>query len=379
MKFLDINTFYGPKAGGIRTYHSQKIEWFKNHPEHEYVLVGPAASYALEEISPNIRYYQVRGRQVTSDSNGYRILWDIKNVLKIIKSENPDWIETGDPWLSGPMCLLLHKIGLIQQPISSFYHSDPIRTYLEPWATRGVFSGFKKGLVRAFEPLFFVLQRSYDLTLASSRVMERYLEGHQVKVQLTPFGAPKAFFQWDGEYPKIENEIRLIYSGRLDQEKGIDALIQALPEILKFPKVKLTVGGRGAYEFFFSQYQHPNFQFVGYISDPIEYRALLSKHHLFLAPGPYETFALGVLEAMALGIPVVGPNGGGTGEILSQDPSFKLFESGSVADFLRVIEYYISSDLAEFSKKHKCLAQEYGTWSDCFKRMVQIYDTDKTS
>jgi len=42
MLFIDVNTFYNPYAGGIRTYHRAKMDWFKNHPEHDYILVGPA-------------------------------------------------------------------------------------------------------------------------------------------------------------------------------------------------------------------------------------------------------------------------------------------------------------------------------------------------
>ena len=47
-----------------------------------------------------------------------------------------------------------------------------------------------------------------------------------------------------------------------------------------------------------------------------------------------DLFGLGVLEAMSNGLIVVGPNAGGTGELLSSMQSPFLFESGNAASFL---------------------------------------------
>ena len=59
MVFLDINTFYGPKAGGIRTYQRAKLEWFARQSEHVYCLIYPGPSYRVERPAPSV--YLVQG------------------------------------------------------------------------------------------------------------------------------------------------------------------------------------------------------------------------------------------------------------------------------------------------------------------------------
>lgn len=41
MIFMDINTFHGPKAGGIRTYHNAKVAFFARQTRDLYCLVYP--------------------------------------------------------------------------------------------------------------------------------------------------------------------------------------------------------------------------------------------------------------------------------------------------------------------------------------------------
>lgn len=372
MIFVDVNTFYGPKAGGIRTYHQQKIAWFREHPEHSYYLIGPGPGFAEEQIAPNIFYIRLYGLQMTSDPEGYRLLIHFWGLWRLLRRIKPDVLEAGDPWLTGLFCLLAKWFGL-KAYVSSFYHSDPIRTYFEPWAHKKPFSWMRRFLVASFEPLFFFLQRRYDLTLTASKVMQDYLDVRGVPTALTPFGAPEVFFSSSKPYQAPQSELHLLYAGRLDQEKGIETLIEAMPEILEYPGVKLRVVGRGSYETFFQTYEHPNYHFGGYVRSREEFLGLLQEHHLLIAPGPYETFALGVLEALAVGLPVLGPDRGGTAELLAQIPNAQLFESENPEDLLRALKFTLGSDLQKLSEESRRVAEFYGTWQECFDRMAELY------
>ncbi len=368
-----MNTFYGPKAGGIRTYHHQKVEWFRKHPEHQYLLIGPGKTFVRERWAENVEYVQVRGLQMTDDPDGYRLLIDLKRLGQLIAEFEPDVLEAGEPWLTGLYCLWLKRTGRFKGFLSSFYHSDPVRTYFEPWAHKGSFSWIRRALVALVRPLFFAAQRRYDLTLTSSQVMQQYLDPMRVPTALTPFGAPDAFFAHQRPYPVPEGSIRLLYAGRLSQDKGIEVLIEALPEILEDSRVHLTVAGRGPYEAFFSTYEHPRYHFAGFIGTQPEFLHLLQQHHLMLAPGPHETFALGVLEAMALGLPVLGPDRGGTAELLAGVEGMSLFAADSVDDFVKTCFEILNLDLAALSKAHREVAESYGTWEHCFDRMAAVY------
>lgn len=377
MIFVDVNTFYGPKAGGIRTYHQQKIAWFKEHPEHSYYLIGPGPAYSAEELAPNIHYIRLYGLQMTGDPEGYRLLIHFWALLVLLRKIKPDVLEAGDPWLTGLFCILVRKLGLVHCFVSSFYHSDPIRTYFEPWAHRAPFSWFRRTLVSLFSPLFFFLQRRYDLTLTASKVMEDYLQLYQVRTALTPFGAPELFFKAHQPYvaPK-EGLIRLLYAGRLDQEKGIETLIEALPEILDLEGVEITVVGRGSYETFFQTYVHQGYHFGGYVRERDEFLQLLQSHHLLLAPGPFETFALGVLEALAVGLPVLGPDRGGTAEILAGIEGQEIFAAENPEDLVRALKILLKQDLQVLSQKGREIALQYGTWQQCFDRTAKLYEQE---
>jgi alpha-1,6-mannosyltransferase len=375
--FLDINTFYSPKAGGIRTYHQAKVEWFRKHPGFGYILVYPGPA-RRERKEGHVTFIEGYGPALTKDPAGYRLLVDFAHLLKLILRVKPDVLEAGDPWLTGLFCLFLKKSGLYKGLLVSFYHSDPVPSYFEPWAERGPLQGLRKALVKAAAAAFYWLQRGYDLTAVSSKTMEERLRTKGVRaVAHLPFGAPALFLETDPAAPPrsgpVEEDIRLLYAGRLDREKGIDLLLESLDKILNQANVRLTVVGRGALAGKFSSFKHNRFQYLGFVDDASRMREIYDSHHFLLAPGPYETFGLGVLEAMARGMVVIGPDQGGTGELLRQAKSPFIFKAGEAYDFLRALDKALTCDWTKESERSKALALAYGTWDDSIGRMIKRY------
>lgn len=403
--FLDINTFYSPKAGGIRTYHQAKIEWFRKHPGVGYYLVHPGPARRERNEAENVTLVEAFGPALTKDPSGYRLLIDFIHVFALIRRTRPDVLEAGDPWLTGVFCLLLRKLGLFKGLLVSFYHSDPVPSYFEPWAERGILKPLKRPLIKAAAALFYRLQRGYDLTVVASKTMEDRLRTKGVRaVAHLPFGVPAHFL---ADFPQrsyglaplpeaavgpapearamagattaypdpasANGKIRLLYAGRLDPEKGIDLILHAVPEVLKQGNVYVTVAGRGSKTPWFAGFKHPRFAFLGFIDDAARMRGLYDEHDILLAPGPYETFGLGVLEAMARGMIVVGPDKGGTAELLRQAQSRFIFEADSLHDFLDTLERAIGCDRNAESERSRELSRRYGSWDDAIGRMISRY------
>lgn len=394
MIFLDINTFYSPKGGGIRTYHQAKIEWFRKHPGLGYFLIHPGPERREREEAENVTLVQVFGPALTNDPSGYRLLIDFFHVFALIRRTRPDVLEAGDPWLTGAFCLLLRKLGLFQGLLVSFYHSDPVPSYFEPWAERGALKPLKRSLIKAAAALFYRMQRGYDLTAVASKTMEERLRSKGVRaVAHLPFGVPAYFLADfpqrpnrapvppadpvppDGEVPArgAAAPVRLLYAGRLDAEKGIDLILDAVPLLLKQGNVHITVAGRGSQAPWFAGFKHPRFAYLGFVEDPARMRGLYDDHDILLAPGPYETFGLGVLEAMARGMVVVGPDMGGTAELLRQAKSGFIFETGNPDDFRQVVERAIEADRGAETERTLELSRRYGSWDDAIGRMVSRY------
>ena len=378
MIFLDINTFFSPKAGGIRTYHRAKIEWFKKHSGIGYWLVYPGPARKEAKDGGNVTLAEAYGPQLTKDPAGYRLLIDFVHLYRLIRRVNPDVIEAGDPWLTGLFCIALRRLGLWRGLLVSFYHSDPVPTYFLPWAERGALQGLRGPLVKFAGFLFYRLQRLYDLTAVSSKVMEDRLRAKGVRaVAHLPFGVPALYlegaFAPDSKTGPGQEGVRLLYAGRLDRDKGVDLLLENMPKLLK-RNVWITVIGRGAMARDFASFKHARYQYLGFIDDQAKVRDIYDRNHVLLAPGPHETFGLGVLEAMARGLVVVGPNAGGTGELLKEAKSPYRFEAGSSLDFLETVEKAVRCEdwKAEIARS-RSLALRYGGWEDSIGRMVKRY------
>jgi alpha-1,6-mannosyltransferase len=370
--FLDINTFFSPKAGGIRTYHRAKIAWFKKRSDHRYYLVSPGPRYQVRKLESSVALVDSYGTAVTGDPSGYRILIDYARIFQLIRRVKPDVLEAGDPWLTGLFCLALKKFGLYRGLLASFYHSDPIRTYLDPWARRGRFRVLKGMVTRLAGNGFYRMQRGYDLTVVTSRTMEAGLQGHNIApLVYLPFGVPTSFLMPVPDRP--ETPRRLLYAGRLDREKGIELLIGALPHLLANENVAVSVMGQGRFATHFKTFSHPRFHYLSFIEDIEAVRCVYDRHDILLAPGPFETFGLGVLEAMARGMVVVGPDSGGTGELLRQAASPFVFKSGDSGDFLHAVQSALAANHRQQSERSRELALRYGSWDEAIGRMVHHY------
>ncbi len=76
---------------------------------------------------------------------------------------------------------------------------------------------------------------------------------------------------------------------------------------------------------------------------------------------------------MARGLVVVGPDRGGTGELLRQAASPYIFKSDDQEDFLRAVRAAMAGDRAADSERARALALSYGTWDEAVGRMADQY------
>jgi phosphatidylinositol alpha-1,6-mannosyltransferase len=119
--------------------------------------------------------------------------------------------------------------------------------------------------------------------------------------------------------PTILTVARLNYA---DRYKGIDTLIQAMPEIRrKVPNATLRVVGRGDdMKRLQNLRDHCNLgsavQFLGYVNDD-EMAEQMRGCRLFALPSKNEGFGLVFIEAMANGRPCMGASDGGVPEVIS--------------------------------------------------------------
>ena len=105
------------------------------------------------------------------------------------------------------------------------------------------------------------------------------------------------------------------------------------PILLEYPEALLLVGGGGEEQETLERQARvlgiaDRVEFVGPIHDPRDFYRRLD---LFVLPSLDEAFGLVVLEAMAMGLPVIGTRVGGVPEVLTHGVNGWLVEPGNSA------------------------------------------------
>jgi len=129
----------------------------------------------------------------------------------------------------------------------------------------------------------------------------------------------------------------IVYAGRLEAEKGVQTLIDALPAVRReLPDTRTVVVGTGGAERDLRARARRRrlgeaVTFTGYVSDE-DLRAIVAAADVVVVPSLYEPFGFVALEAMALGAPLVVARVGGLAEIVENDRVGRTFVAGDATD-----------------------------------------------
>jgi glycosyltransferase involved in cell wall biosynthesis len=153
-----------------------------------------------------------------------------------------------------------------------------------------------------------------------------------------------------GEQRSLHHEdqnLNVLYAGRLSPEKGIDTVIEAMTKLVHGQGkggIRLSLAGSGS-----TQYENHLRQLVNHagLSDHVSFSgwvqpdaipAMLRRFDVLLLPSIWpEPFARVVLEGMISGLVVVATPTGGTTEILKDGENGLLFAAGDAEDLAQKI------------------------------------------
>ena len=173
---------------------------------------------------------------------------------------------------------------------------------------------------------------------------------------------------------------KIIFVGRLTGCKGVPFLLKSFEQIINNNiNSKLFLVGNGEDENELKEYisglnikQHV--VFMGYRSNPL---AFIRNADLLVLPSSKEGFGRVLLEAMAVGIPVIGTDIGGIPEIITHGENGLLVDYGDVDNLKRsIIEILKNNSLRE-----KIIQGGYDTINSKFRvetyqgKIENIYDT----
>ncbi len=377
MKILDISSFYSEMGGGVKTYHTAKLRYFAEHPEHSYVLLVASDKNAASDVEGG-RIYRVKGFPV-GWKGAYRQMYDLPGIRRIIDRERPDIIEAGSPYLD---CLLaaLSK-GRSGAKTVGFYHADVPDSYIAP-AVAHLPAWLGKPIVGFMRFFVKFMYGRLDATVVTTRYIERKLGSLGLKrTHLVPLGVDTELFTPARRSEAVRrslgvspSEKLLLYVGRFRKEKGIDILAGALRELDRRPGVRIVLVGDGPHDVLLRDALKGCTKtiWMGYEADSERLADLYASADIFLSPGPYETFGLAALEAMSAGVPVVGADRGGTAELVAASGAGALFRAHDAEDLIHRVDTLLEADLDVHRSRARLFASGF-SWTHTFDRMIDVY------
>lgn len=157
------------------------------------------------------------------------------------------------------------------------------------------------------------------------------------------------------KYDISEKDFLIGYIGRIAYAKGLEYLLEALKEIVKFyPNIKLMIVGDGILKDYLKQYSKENGLSKNciFLSTQKNLKSYYKSFDLFLLPSFSESTNLTVLEALYFKTLVLTSNAGGLSEIIEDGKNGFLFNTGDFEDMKQKIGFIINN-VQKFSELKK--------------------------
>ncbi len=198
-------------------------------------------------------------------------------------------------------------------------------------------------------------------------------------MDLDDFARPDGVEDFRGARVRADEKL-IVFAGRLEYEKGVQTVIDALPRILRKQKVRFVVAGTGTHEKRLRAHVRKaglskHVDFVGFVPEN-ELRMYYAAADLAVVPSLYEPFGMVALETMASGTPCIAADTGGLRELVVHDATGLRFKPGDPASLATmVLRILTDARLAHrlVLDARRMLDEEF-SWRSIARRTVNVYD-----
>jgi glycosyltransferase involved in cell wall biosynthesis len=261
--------------------------------------------------------------EIIGKKNKLEILWQI---YKYLKNKKPQIVHThlfgADTW--GRIAAIKARVPVIITTEHNINLSE----------------GYFKRLIKKFLSLFA------DRIIAVSEGVKEYsIEEEGInpdKIEVIYNGIDLNNFPFRGSKEISLENIKAGVIARLREQKGHIFLIRALPQIInKYPGFRLKIIGGGELESGLKEaVSRLNLnKYVEFFGDRQDILQILNELDLFILPSLWEGLGMSVLEAQAVGVPVLVSNTGGLKEIVRDKINGVLFEPGDSGSIFEAIDW----------------------------------------
>ena len=373
-----ISDVYFPRINGVST----SIKTFRTKliaQGHEVTLITP--EYGPYDRSDS-QLLRIPSRVIPMDPED-RLMKSssIYALEKRLQDEHYDLIHIQTPFVAHRVGIMLaRRLGI---PVIESYH-----TYFEEYLYH-YFPFLPKAVMR-FAARWFTRRQcnKVDALVVPSQAMLDVLRDYGVtrQMEIIPTGIEDRYLSWPGttqfrdDYKIPQDRPVLVHIGRVAHEKNIDFLFEVLLQARKtLPDILLVIAGEGpALEHLKTLSRNleleDNLLFVGYLDRDTTLLECYLAGNAFVFASRTETQGLVLLEAMALGVPVVSTAVMGTRDILKSQRGALVAEE-DIQDFAKKIVTLLQDP--DLQQKLGGEARAYArTWSaeEMALRMIDFYE-----
>ncbi len=356
---IDTTMMYAPRSGGVKRYLTAKRAWLEGHcPDIRHTLVVPGARTRTETQG----LVTVAAAKLPF-GDGYRmpaspVKWDA-----VLRALEPDIIEAGDVFVPGHAAM--DASDALGVPVVGFCHTDAptlAALHLGDWAEQPTFNFWAQAY-----------QRFDHVVAPSQHTANRLADAGVTRVSVHPLGVDLDLFQPSrGDRAKLLKRLGyaadtrlVVFAGRPAREKNIDNMVAAI-EKLGDP-YRLVLIGAGKDQRYSSRVASLDFE-----REPQKLAGVIASCDAFIHANENEMFGLVVLEAMAAGLPVVGPDKGGVGELL--DPEVGQLAAGvDPASLAEAVEALFARDVDALKLAARHRAETRHSWDNTFGGLTRLY------
>lgn len=366
------------------THISQYFLPYKGGQENRIWQIGKRLSsygYSINVITsrlPNTSLFEIiDGIKVFRSRTLFKIyntpIFPISEVFRRVKT---DIIEVHIPnlYTVEKGCYLSKKYNL---PLVITFHHEP----------KG-YNNLTKIISRVWKLIFYdnTLNYATKIITPTKRYIHecKYLWKVKDKVVVIPNGVDLELFRplnktkCKNVLHIDENELNILYVGKLEEYKGISYLIRAIGEISnKNKNIRLTIVGKGKKRIFQELCRKLGVKAIFLEDIPEkELPIIYSSADVFVLPTvTTEGFGIVILEAMACGVPVVATNVGGIPEIVEDGENGLLVPPKSSTALSNAIIYLLENDEVRNKMKRRGLkkVREY-SWDIATKKTKEVYE-----
>jgi len=320
MKILMISDVYFPRVNGVST----SIQTFRRELAtlgHQVDLIAPAYPAPYAEDSRTLR---VPSRYLPFDPEDRMMIGrEVRRLLPQLRAAGYDLVHIQTPFVA-------HYLGIEIADLLDIPRIETYHTFFEEYLFHYV-PMLPKAVLRALSRRFSRTQcNQMDALVVPSTAMRDKLAEYGVRVPMhvVPTGIPLAqFAAGNGQAFRtaqgIPGERRvLLFVGRVAFEKNIDFLLRALERaVATVPDLLLVIAGEGPALASLRKLAaklnlQKNTLFVGYLDRRGALLDCYCAADAFVFASRTETQGLVLLEAMALGLPVISTAVMGTRDIV---------------------------------------------------------------